>query len=54
MRKQNIDHHSDGVVNKIIEEDADKHSTKCARDNIDKSAELIFDDSEEKIEAKNI
>ena len=54
MRKQNVDHYSDGVVNKIIEKDVGKHSTKCAGDNLDKSAEFIFDDSEEKIEAKNI
>ena len=26
----------------------------CAGDNLDKSAEFILDDSEEKIEAKNI
>ena len=29
-----------------------KFSTKCTRDNLDKSVEFIFDDSEEKIEAK--
>ena len=29
-------------------------STKCTRDNLDKSVELIFDNSEEKIEGKNI
>ena len=29
-----------------------KFSTKCTRDNLDKSAEFIFDNSEEKIEAK--
>ena len=27
-----------------------KFSTKCTRDNLDKSVEFIFDDSEEKIE----
>ena len=26
-----------------------KFSTKCTRDNLDKSVEFIFDDSEEKI-----
>ena len=54
MRKQNVDHYSDVVVNKIIEKDVGKHSTKCAGDNLDKSAEFIFDDSEKKIEVKNI
>ena len=29
-----------------------KFSTKCTRDNLDKSVEFIFDDREEKIEAK--
>ena len=29
-----------------------KFSTKCTRDNLDKSVEFIFDDSEENIEAK--
>ena len=29
-----------------------KFSTKFTRDNLDKSVEYIFDDSEEKIEAK--
>ena len=29
-----------------------KFSTKCTRDNLDKSVEFIFDNSEEKIEAK--
>ena len=27
-------------------------STKCTKDNLDKSVEFIFDNSEEKIEAK--
>ena len=54
MRKQNVDHHSDAVVNKIIEKDVGKYSTKFSGDNINKSAEFIFDDSEEKIKAKNI
>ena len=52
MRKQNVYHFTDWVVNKITEKDADKFSTKCTRDNLDKSVEFIFDDSEEKIEAK--
>ena len=43
---------TDWVVNKIIEKDADKFSTKCTRDNLDKSVEFIFDNIEEKIEAK--
>ena len=54
LRKQNVDHHSEGVVNKTKKNDVGKHSTKWAGDNIDKSAEFIFDDSEEKIEARNI
>ena len=54
LRKQNVDYHSDGVVNKTIVKDVGKHSTKCAGDNLDKSAEFIFDGREEKIEAKNI
>ena len=29
-----------------------KFSTKCNRDNLDKSVEFIFENSEEKIEAK--
>ena len=29
-----------------------KISTKCTRDNLDKSAEYIFDNSEKKIEAR--
>ena len=52
MIKQNANHHSDEVVNKTIEKDVDKHSTKCTGDNLDKFAEFIFDNSEEKIEAK--
>ena len=54
LRKQIIDYYSDGVVNKTIEKDVGKHSTKCAGDNIDKSAEAIFDDSGEKIDFTNI
>ena len=54
LRKQNVVHHSDAVVNKTIEKDVGKHWTKCAGDNIDKSAEFIFDGSEEKVEARNI
>ena len=54
LRKQNVDNYSDAAVNKTIEKDIGKHSTKWARDNLDISAEFIFDDSEEKIEAKNI
>ena len=42
----------DWVVNKTIEKDADKFSTKCSRYNLDKSIKFIFDDSEEKIDAK--
>ena len=42
----------DWVVNKIIEKYAENFSTKCTRDNLDKSVEFIFDNSEEKIEAK--
>ena len=49
MKKQNVDHHSDAVVDKTIEKDVGKRSTKCAGDNLDKSDEVIFDDSEEKI-----
>ena len=52
--KQNVDHHSCGVANKTIKKDVGKHSTKCAGDNLDKSEEFIFDDCEEKIEAKHI
>ena len=54
LRKQNVDHHSDEVVNKTIEKDVGKHSTKSAGDNLDKSFDFIFYDSEEKIEVKNI
>ena len=54
LNKQNFDHHSDKVVNKTIKKDISKHPTKCSRDNLDKSAEFIFDESKEKIEAKNI
>ena len=42
LRKQNVDYYSDDVANKNIEKDVDKHSTKCAGDNLDKSAEFIF------------
>ena len=52
--KQNVDHHSDAVSNKTIEKDVDKYLTKYVRDNLDKSSEFIFDDSEEKIEIKII
>ena len=45
LRKQNVDLLTDGVINKIIEKDVDKISTKCTRVNLDKSAEFIFDDS---------
>ena len=51
--KHNCDHHSDAVANKTIEKDVDKHSNKYAGDNLDKSDEFIYDDSEEKIETKN-
>ena len=47
LRKLNVDHHSDEVVNKTIEKDVGKHSTKSAGDNLDKSAEFIFDDDDE-------
>ena len=33
--KQNVDHHSDAVSNKIIEKDVDKHLTKYVGDNLD-------------------
>ena len=45
---QNVDHHSDAVVNKTIKKDVNKHSTKCAGDNLDKSTNFIFDGSEKK------
>ena len=54
MIKQNINLHCDEVVNKTIEKDVGKHLTKCTGDNLDKYDEFIFDDSEEKIEGKNI
>ena len=54
MWKLNVNHHSDEVVNKTIKNDVSKHSAKCAGDNLDKSTELIFDNSEEKIKATNI
>ena len=41
LRKQNVDHHSDGVVNKTIKKDVRKYSTLFAGDNLDKSAEFI-------------
>ena len=50
--KQNANHHCDEVVNKTIEKDVDKNSTKCTGDNLDKFSEFIFDNSEEKIKAK--
>ena len=40
--RKNVDHHSNGVVNKTISKDVYKNSIKCARDNLDKSAEFIF------------
>ena len=40
MRKQNIDHHSDGVVNKNIE-NCWQTSTKFAGYNLDRSSEFI-------------
>ena len=52
--KQNFDHHSDVVSNKIIKKDVDKHLTNYAGDNLNKSFEFIFDDSEEKIETKKL
>ena len=52
MRKQNVNLLSNGVVNKTIKKDISKHSTKCAGKNIDKSAEFIYDDSEEKLNPK--
>ena len=54
IRKQNVDLFNDWVVNKIIEKDAENFSTKCTRDNLDKSVEFIFGNSEEKNEAKII
>ena len=48
LRKQNVDHHSDEVINKTIKKDVGKHSTKCAGDNLNESAEFILNDSEEK------
>ena len=48
LRKQNVDHYSDEVVNKSIKKDVDKHSTNCSGDNIDKSVVFIFDDTKEK------
>ena len=52
MIKLNVNHYCDEVVNKTIEKDVDKHSTKCTKDNLDKFAEFIFDNSEEKIKIK--
>ena len=52
--RKNVDHHSDAVANKTIEKDVGKHSTKCEQEIQDRSDEFIFDDSEEKNEAKNI
>ena len=52
--KQNVDHHSDAVSNKTIEKDVGKHLIKYIGENLNKSSEFIFDDSEEKIETKNI
>ena len=46
---KNVDLLTDGVVNKIIEKMLTKFSTKCTIDNLDKSAEFIFGDSEAKI-----
>ena len=52
MRKQNVDRHSNGVVNKIIKKDIGKHSTKCTGDNLDKSAEFIFNNSTKRLKTK--
>ena len=52
MRKQKFDYHPDGVANKTIEKDIGKHSTKCTGDNLDKSAEFIFDGSEKRLKPK--
>ena len=53
MRKQNVDLYTNWVVNKIIDKDVDKIFNKCTRDNLDKSVEFIFDNSEKKkIETK--
>ena len=49
FEKQIVDLFTDWVVNKIIEKDAENFSTKCTRDNFDKSVEFIFDESEEMI-----
>ena len=42
LRKQDVYHHSDGVLNKTNEKDIWKHSTKCAEDYLDKSVELCL------------
>ena len=52
MIKQNVNHHSDEVVNKTIEKDVGKHSNKSTGDNLDKFDEFIFDNSEENIKVK--
>ena len=52
MRKQNVGLFTYWVVNKIMKKMLTKCSSKCTRDNLDKSVEFIFDNSEEKIEAK--
>ena len=41
-------------MNKNIKKNVGKHSTKNAGDNLDKSVEFIFHDSEDKIETKKI
>ena len=52
MRKQNVDHHSDAVVNQTIEKDVGKYSTKFSGDNINKYAEFIIDDNKERLKKK--
>ena len=49
MIKQNVNYHSDEVVNNTIEKDVGKHSTKCTGDNLDKYVEFIYDNSEKNI-----
>ena len=52
MRNQNVDHHSDAAANKNIIKDVGIHLTKSAGDNLDKSAEFIFDDNEKILKPK--
>ena len=42
LRKQNVDHHSDGVVNKTIERNVEKHLTKCGGNSSDKFKSLFM------------